>query len=265
MRNILSTIVDTKHEEVATAQQQLPLSAIRAQAEQSDDAPRGFYNALRQRVQADKAGVIAEVKKASPSKGIIRADFDPAAIAQSYAQHGATCLSVLTDVQYFQGSAAYLQQARAACHLPVLRKDFMVDAYQIYEARALGADCILLIVACLDDAQLHDFEALAHELDMDVLVEVHNEAEAERALRLQTPLLGINNRDLTTFTVSLDTTLRLKQQIVGADTLLVTESGIASQADVQHMRDHDVHCFLIGESFMRATEPGVALADFFAE
>lgn len=262
MSNILTRIVATKHEEVTSAKKTLPLAAVREQAEQSDDAPRGFYRVLQHQVQTGSAGVIAEVKKASPSKGIIRADFNPAAIAQSYAQHGATCMSVLTDTPYFQGSPAYLQQARAVCNLPVLRKDFMVDAYQIYEARAMGADCILLIVSCLDDAQLRDFEALAHELGMDVLVEVHNEAETERALRLQSPLLGINNRDLTTFTVSLDTTLRLKK-MAGNDKLLVTESGIASQADVQHMRDNGVHCFLIGESFMRADEPGVALVDFF--
>lgn len=262
MSNILSTIVATKHEEIATAQRTLPLAALREQAEHSDETPRGFYRALRQQVQAGSAGVIAEIKKASPSKGIIRADFDPAAIAKSYAQHGAACMSVLTDEKYFQGSAAYLQQARAACSLPALRKDFMVDAYQIYEARAMGADCVLLIVACLDNAQLRDFETLAHELGMDVLVEVHNEAETERALRLQSPLLGINNRDLTTFKVSLETTLRLKR-MVSNDRLLVTESGIAGSEDVQRMRENDVHCFLIGEAFMRADEPGQALAGFF--
>lgn len=262
-RNILTQITDTKREDVAKAQKVLPLSLVREQAEQSEDAPRGFADALRQSIDQGRAGVIAEIKKASPSKGVIRPDFDPPRFAASYAEHGASCLSVLTDIPYFQGSPEFLKQARAACALPALRKDFMVDPYQIYEARVMGADCILLIVACLDNAQLRDFEALAHELGMDVLVEVHNEAEMERALPLRSPLLGVNNRDLTTFTVSLDTTLRLKK-MAPADKLLITESGIASANDVQHMRANDVHCFLIGESFMRADDPGKALHEMFA-
>ena len=202
--------------------------------------------------------MIAEIKKASPSKGVLREHFVPADIAASYERHGAAALSVLTDVQFFQGSQAYLQQARAACALPVLRKDFMVDAYQVFEARAIGADCILLIAACLDDAQMADLEAQAHALGMAVLVEVHDGAELDRALRLKTPLMGINNRNLRTFEVTLDTTLELLPQ-VPADRLLVTESGILGRADVQRMRDAGVHAFLVGEAFMRAADPGAAL------
>jgi indole-3-glycerol phosphate synthase len=218
---------------------------------------------MRAKIAAGQAAVIAEVKKASPSKGVLRADFVPADIAQSYAEHGAACLSVLTDRQFFQGEPDFLKQARASCQLPVLRKDFMVDPYQIYESRAMGADCILLIAACLDDAQMADLEAIALALDMSVLVEVHDAPELERALKLKTPLLGINNRNLRTFEVSLDTTLALKKN-VPTDKLLVTESGILSAADVQRMRGEGVHAFLVGEAFMRAPDPGEALAALFA-
>jgi len=223
---------------------------------------RGFEAALRSKINAGGAGVIAEVKKASPSKGVLREHFEPASIASSYAAHGAACLSVLTDQRFFQGADAYLQQARAACALPVLRKDFMVDEFQVVQARALGADCILLIVACLDDAQMADLEACARALGMDVLVEVHDGAELDRALRLRTRLVGINNRNLRTFDVTLDTTLGLLPR-VPADRLLVTESGITGVADVQRMRAAGVHAFLVGEAFMRAPEPGVALAKLF--
>ena len=223
---------------------------------------RDFVGALRAKIAAGQSAVIAEVKKASPSKGVLREHFVPAEIAASYARHGAACLSVLTDRQFFQGDAAYLQQARAACSLPVLRKDFMVDAYQVDEARAWGADCILLIAACLDDAQLADLEAQALGLGMAVLVEVHDAGELDRALRLKTPLLGINNRNLKTFEVTLDTTLGLLPR-VPAERLLVTESGILGRADVQRMRDAGVHTFLVGEAFMRADDPGAALADLF--
>ena len=206
--------------------------------------------------------VIAEIKKASPSKGVLRDNFIPADIAQSYAEHGAACLSVLTDASFFQGSVDFLKQARASCDLPVLRKDFMVSAYQVYESRAMGADCILLIAACLDDAQMKDFEAIARSLDMAVLVEVHDEAELARALKLKTPLIGINNRNLRTFEVSLDTTLGMLKD-VPADRILVTESGILSRADVEKMREAQVHAFLVGEAFMRATDPGLALSELF--
>jgi indole-3-glycerol phosphate synthase len=218
---------------------------------------------MRAKIAAGLPAVIAEVKKASPSKGILRPDFIPADIAQSYAEHGAACLSVLTDQQFFQGSIDYLKQARASCDLPVLRKDFMVDAYQVYEARAMGADCILLIAACLDDAQMKSLEALAMSLDMAVLVEVHDRAELDRALKLKTPLLGINNRNLKTFEVSLDATLGMLKD-VPADRLLVTESGITTAADVQRMRTAGVQAFLVGEAFMRADDPGQALAQLFA-
>jgi indole-3-glycerol phosphate synthase len=224
---------------------------------------RDFVGAMRAKIAAGLPAVIAEVKKASPSKGILRPDFIPADIAQSYAEHGAACLSVLTDLQFFQGSIDYLKQARASCDLPVLRKDFMVDAYQVYEARAMGADCILLIAACLDDAQMKSMEALAMSLDMAVLVEVHDHAELERALKLKTPLLGINNRNLKTFEVSLDATLGMLKD-VPADRLLVTESGITTAADVQRMRTAGVQAFLVGEAFMRADDPGQALAQLFA-
>jgi indole-3-glycerol phosphate synthase len=218
---------------------------------------------MRRKISAGQPAVIAEVKKASPSKGVLREDFIPADIAQSYAEFGAACLSVLTDKQFFQGSVDYLKQARASCDLPVLRKDFMVDAYQVYEARAMGADCILLIAACLEDAQMAELEATAHSLDMAVLVEVHDAPELQRALRLKTPLVGINNRNLRTFEVSLNTTLDMLKD-VPADRLLVTESGILNRSDVQTMRAAHVNAFLVGEAFMRAKEPGEALAELFA-
>jgi indole-3-glycerol phosphate synthase len=223
---------------------------------------RDFVGALRAKIAQGQPAVIAEIKKASPSKGVLRDDFIPADIAQSYAEHGAACLSVLTDVQFFQGEVDYLKQARASCQLPVLRKDFMVDPYQIYESRAMGADCVLLIAACLDDAQMKDLEAIALGLDMAVLVEVHDGAELDRALRLKTPLVGINNRNLQTFAVSLDTTLGLKAQVPG-DRLLVTESGIQTRDDVLRMGAAGVNAFLVGEAFMRAPEPGEALAALF--
>ena len=261
MSDILNRIVAIKHEEVAAARRQHDLASLRREAEARTDV-RGFEAALRAKVAAGQAAVIAEVKKASPSKGVLREHFVPAEIAASYQQGGAACLSVLTDRPFFQGDAAYLQQARAACALPVLRKDFMVDEYQVFEARAMGADCILLIAACLDDAQMADLEATAHALGMAVLVEVHDGAELDRALRLKTPLLGINNRNLRTFEVTLDTTLGLLDR-VPADRLLVTESGILNRADVLRMREAGVHAFLVGEAFMRADDPGQALAALF--
>lgn len=266
MSDILNKIVATKREEVAAAKKKLPLEAMRADAE-SRVLTRDFVGALRDKVAAGRAAVIAEVKKASPSKGVLREDFIPADIAQSYAEGdgkvSAACLSVLTDRQYFQGSADYLKQARASCDLPVLRKDFLVDPYQVYEARAMGADAILLIAACLDDAQMAEFEAIARGLDMAVLVEVHDRGELQRALKLKTPLVGVNNRNLRTFEVSLNTTLDLLPELP-ADRLLITESGILSRADVQTMRGAGVNAFLVGEAFMRAEEPGLALAELFA-
>ncbi len=261
MSDILNKIVATKREEIALALKKTPLAVMREDAE-SRLLTRDFEGALRRKIAAGLPAVIAEVKKASPSKGVIRADFIPADIAQSYAEHGAACLSVLTDRQYFQGSPDYLKQARASCDLPVLRKDFMVDPYQVYEARAMGADCILLIAACLDDAQMAELEAIAHGLNMAVLVEVHDRAELERALKLKTPLVGINNRDLRSFEVSLDTTLGMLAD-VPADRLLVTESGILKREDVRLMREHGVNAFLVGEAFMRQPEPGAALAELF--
>ena len=266
MSDILNKIVAVKHEEVAAAKKRLPLSAMRADAE-SRVLTRDFEGALRAKIAKGQAAVIAEVKKASPSKGVLRADFEPADIAQSYMEGdgkvSAACLSVLTDRQFFQGQPDYLKQARASTTLPVLRKDFMVDAYQIYESRAMGADAILLIAACLDDAQMADFEAIARSLDMAVLVEVHDRAELERALQLKTRLVGINNRNLRTFEVTLDTTLGMLKD-VPQDRLLVTESGILKPADVKTMRDAGVHAFLVGEAFMRADDPGLALAKLFA-
>lgn len=262
MSDILQKIVAVKHEEVAAALGKKSLATMRADAE-SRVLTRDFEGAMRNKIAAGQAAVIAEVKKASPSKGILRADFIPADIAQSYAEHGAACLSVLTDKQFFQGSVDYLKQARASCDLPVLRKDFMVDAYQVYEARAMGADAILLIAACLDDAQMADLEAIARSLDMAVLVEVHDREELARALKLKTRLVGINNRNLRTFEVTLQTTLEMLPD-VPADRLLVTESGILKVEDVQRMRDANVHAFLVGEAFMRAKEPGEALAQLFA-
>jgi indole-3-glycerol phosphate synthase len=262
--------VAVKREEVAAGLKKKSLAAMREDAE-SRVMTRDFVGALRAKIAAGQAAVIAEVKKASPSKGVIRADFVPADIAQSYAvgdtDHGgktsAACLSVLTDRQFFQGSIDYLKQARASCTLPVLRKDFMIDPYQVYEARAIGADCILLIAACLGDAQMAELEAVALGLGMAVLVEVHDAAELQRALRLKTPLVGINNRNLRTFEVSLDTTLGMLAD-VPEGRLLVTESGIATRDDVQRLRAAGVNAFLVGERFMRAEEPGEALAALFA-
>ncbi|MEY2620995.1 MAG: Indole-3-glycerol phosphate synthase [Pseudomonadota bacterium] len=261
MSDILQKIVAVKREEIAAGLKKKSLAAMREDAE-SRILTRDFEGALRAKIKAGQAAVIAEVKKASPSKGVLRADFVPADIAQSYAEHGAACLSVLTDQQFFQGCNDFLKQARASCDLPVLRKDFMVDPYQVFEARAIGADCILLIAACLSDAQMQELEAVAGHLGMAVLVEVHDATELQRALKLKTPLLGINNRNLRTFEVTLNTTLGMLAD-VPADKLLITESGILQRSDVQTMRDAGVHAFLVGEAFMRAEDPGAALADLF--
>ena len=261
MSDILDKIVAVKREEIAAAKARRDEASLRREAEALGGV-RDFVGALRGEIAAGRAGVIAEVKKASPSKGVLREHFVPAEIAVSYERGGAACLSVLTDERFFQGSAEFLKQARAACALPVLRKDFMVDPYQVFEARAMGADCILLIAACLDDTQMAELEAQAMALGMAVLVEVHDGAELDRALKLKTPLVGINNRNLRTFEVSLDTTLGLLPR-VPADRLLVTESGILGRADVERMRAADVHAFLVGEAFMRAPDPGAALADLF--
>ena len=262
MSDILDKIVAVKREEVAAALKQKSLAVVRADAE-SRVLTRDFEGAMRAKIAAGQAAVIAEIKKASPSKGVLRADFIPADIAQSYAEHGAACLSVLTDKQFFQGSVDFLKQARASCDLPVLRKDFMIDTYQVYEARAMGADAILLIAACLDDAQMAEMEAVARSLDMAVLVEVHDKAELERALKLKTRLVGINNRNLKTFEVSLQTTLDMLPD-VPVDRLLVTESGIQTPEDVLRMREAKVNAFLVGEAFMRSSEPGEALSKLFA-
>lgn len=266
MSDILDKILAVKADEVAAARKHRDLYSLRNEVESDGDARRslrGFEQALRAKIVAGQAGVIAEVKKASPSKGVLRADFQPAAIARSYAEHGAACLSVLTDVNFFQGSSEYLRQARAACDLPILRKDFMVDLYQVYEARAMGADAILLIVAALDHGLMAELEACALELGMDVLVEVHDGEELDAALQLRTPLVGINNRNLRTFDVTLDTTLGLLAAIP-PERLVVTESGILGPQDVQRMRDANVHAFLVGEAFMRAENPGQELARLFA-
>ncbi|PUE44530.1 indole-3-glycerol-phosphate synthase [Limnohabitans sp. 2KL-1] len=262
MSDILDKIVAVKREEVAAALAKKSLAMVRADAE-SRVLTRDFEGALRAKIAAGQAAVIAEIKKASPSKGVLRQEFIPADIAQSYAEHGAACLSVLTDKQFFQGSVDFLKQARASCDLPVLRKDFLIDVYQVYEARAMGADAILLIAACLDDAQMAEMEAVARSLDMAVLVEVHDRAELDRALKLKTRLVGINNRNLKTFEVSLQTTLDMLPA-VPADRLLVTESGIQTPEDVKRMRAAKVNAFLVGEAFMRASEPGEALAKLFA-
>ena len=262
MSDILKKILAVKAQEVAESQAVKPLAAMRAAAEQA--APvRDFVGAIRGKISSGHAAVIAEIKKASPSKGVLRAEFNPAEIAASYARHGAACLSALTDEQFFQGSAEYLKQARAACALPVLRKDFIVHEYQIYQARAMGADAILLIAAALDVAQMKAFEALAHRLGMAVLVEVHNGAELDAALQLTTPLIGVNNRNLRSFEVSLQTTLDLLPRIPN-DRIVVTESGILKAEDVKLMRGHQVHAFLVGEAFMRAEDPGVELARVFS-
>ncbi|MBD7959959.1 MULTISPECIES: indole-3-glycerol phosphate synthase TrpC [Comamonas] len=266
MSDILQKICEVKVQEVAAAQRAIALAEMRRDAE-SRISTRDFVGALRAKIAKGQAGVIAEVKKASPSKGVIRADFDPADIAQSYmvgnGKISAACLSVLTDRQFFQGQPDYLKQARASTLLPVLRKDFMIDPYQIYESRVMGADCVLLIAACLDDAQMAEMEQIACSLDMAVLVEVHDGKELERALKLKTPLVGINNRNLRTFEVDIQTSITLKQE-VPADRLLVTESGILTQDDVQRLRGAGIDAFLVGEAFMRAPEPGEALAKLFA-
>ena len=263
--DILKKIIAVKHEEVAAAGKGLPLSAVRAAAESAgrDNPARDFAGAVVARATAGQSAVIAEIKKASPSKGVLRADFRPAEIAADYATHGAACLSVLTDRQFFQGAPEYLQAARAACALPVLRKDFLVAPYQVFEARAMGADAILLIAAALDLPTLRDFEAIAQALGMTVLVEVHDAAELELALELETPLVGINNRNLRTFEVSLQTTLDLLPRIPAGRTV-VTESGILAPADVALMQQHDIHAFLVGEAFMRAAHPGEALHALFS-
>ena len=265
MADILNQILDVKKDEVAAARKYQSLISLRDEVESDHDAKtqlRGFEAALRAKIANGNAAVIAEVKKASPSKGILRADFRPAEIAQSYTAHGAACLSVLTDVNFFQGSPEYLQQARAACAIPALRKDFMIDPYQIYQARKWGADAILLIVAALDHGLMADLEACAHELGMSVLVEVHNAEELDAALKLKTALLGINNRNLRTFEVTLDTTLGLLPRI-SADKLVITESGILNADDVKRMRDANVHSFLVGEAFMRVENPGAELQKLF--
>lgn len=262
MSDILKKILDTKHAEVAAAMAQKPLIMMRSESENAD-APRDFVGAIRTKIAAGKPAVIAEIKKASPSKGVIREDFRPAEIAATYAAHGAACLSVLTDTPYFQGSPAYLKQARAACNIPVLRKDFMISPYQVYEARAMGADCILLIVAALDLTRMKELESLAHDLGMAVLVEVHDGEELDLALQLDTPLIGINNRNLRTFEVTLDTTLGLLGRIP-QNRIVVTESGIFTPEDVALMRNNNVHTFLVGEAFMRQPDPGLELARVFA-
>lgn len=265
MSDILNKILAVKADEVATAKKYRDLASLRREVEGDADLRanlRGFEAGMRRQIAAGKAGVIAEIKKASPSKGVLRADFQPAQIADSYARHGAACLSVLTDVQFFQGHVDYLKQARANCDLPVIRKDFIVDMYQIYEAREMGADAVLLIVSALDHGLMAELEACALELGMDVLVEVHDGEELTAALKLKTALVGINNRNLRTFEVTLDTTLGLLPRIPG-DKLVVTESGILGPADVKRMREADVHAFLVGEAFMRAPDPGVELARLF--
>ncbi len=266
MSDILQRILARKREEIAERKARVPLATLR---KRSADMPpaRGFAAALRARVDAGQAAVIAEVKKASPSKGLIRADFDPAGIARAYAAAGAACLSVLTDIDFFQGSDAYLREAREACDLPVLRKDFTVDKYQVHEARAIGADAILLIAAALDNAALANLHALAIEVGLDVLVEVHDAVDLQRALPLPVEartLIGVNNRDLRTFETSIETTLTLKGA-VPRDRLLVTESGIATRNDVARLRKAGVHAFLVGETFMRADDPGAGLARLFGE
>jgi len=267
MSDILDKIVATKKIEVARCLQKISLANQFDQAKANNqDAllkPRGFIKAIEDKISAGNAGVITEIKRASPSKGILRDNFIPAEIAQSYEKHGAACLSVLTDVEYFQGCNDYLKQARAACSIPVLRKDFTIDPYQVYEARAIGADAILLIVACLELNQMKELEACAHELGLDVLVEVHNGPELEQALELKTPLLGINNRNLKTFEVTLQTTLSL-MSMVPSNKTLVTESGILNRSDVELMRSNQINAFLVGEAFMRAADPGVALSGLFS-
>jgi indole-3-glycerol phosphate synthase len=261
MANILDTIIATKFEEIKESQKIKSLEELKDEVK-SASQPRGFVKAIETQLSKNKAAVIAEIKKASPSKGVIRENFNPKEIAISYEKGGATCLSVLTDQKYFQGHADYLKEARATCSLPVLRKDFMVDTYQIYEARAMGADCILLIVAALPLDLMQELEEITHSLGMNVLVEVHNQEELDLALELKTPLLGINNRNLKTFDVSLDTTFDLIKNI-SSDKIIVTESGIFSSNDVKLMQDHHVNTFLIGEAFMRESDPGTSLKNLF--
>ncbi len=262
MSNILTKILARKVEEITQRQSQTSINELQQRIQQASTV-RGFVNALQNKISSNQSAVIAEIKKASPSKGVIRPDFNPPEIARSYQQGGAACLSVLTDVDFFQGSDVYLQQARAACSLPVIRKDFIIDTYQIHEARALEADCILLIVAALDQPQLLDLYQCAQELSLDVLVEVHDEAEMERALRIDLPMVGINNRNLRTFETSLQTTINMLS-MVPDNCFVVTESGIHSQADVALMRSHQVNAFLVGEAFMRAPDPGSELAAIFS-
>lgn len=262
MSDILNKILDTKVTEIAASKAKIDDEAIKKLAEAQED-PRDFVGSIHQKVLDKQPAVIAEIKKASPSKGVIREDFNPAEIANSYEKAGAACLSVLTDVDYFQGSADYLKEARAACNLPVLRKDFIIDPYQVYEARAMGADCILLIVAALDVIQMRLLEDTAHELGMAVLVEVHDADELELALQLETPLIGINNRNLRTFDVTLQTTLDLLKALP-EDRFVITESGIFTPEDVKLMMDNDVNAFLVGEAFMRQPDPGVELARVFS-
>ena len=259
--DILKKIIDRKFQEVTDRSSHLSLQQLELRLPEADP-PRGFHHALEAKLESGVSAVIAEIKKASPSKGIIRADFDPEAIARSYAAAGAACLSVLTDADFFQGSEAYLQQARSACELPVIRKDFLVQPYQVVESRVIGADCVLLIVAALDDVQLQELHQLAVELGMDVLVEVHDRDELRRALRLKPRIVGINNRDLRTFSVDLDTTIALLGDVPD-DCVVITESGILNPMDVALMRDNGVHGFLVGEAFMRADDPGIALHQLF--
>ncbi|MBT8120468.1 MAG: indole-3-glycerol phosphate synthase TrpC [Gammaproteobacteria bacterium] len=259
--DILVKILNRKHEEVAERSASVSIDDLKQQCE-SADAVRGFISSIENKINNNRSAVIAEIKKASPSKGLLRENFEAAEIARSYAENGAACLSVLTDKDYFQGDEEYLKQARAACQLPVIRKDFIIDPYQVYEARAINADCILLIVSALDDGDLQALFDLAHELGMDVLMEVHDEQEMLRALKTGARLIGINNRNLRTFATSLDTTLSMVN-MVSDDHILVTESGIHSRADVELMRDNGVSAFLVGEAFMRAENPGEKLAELF--
>lgn len=259
--DILKKILQRKQQEIAERSKRLPINLLQQLAENADPV-RGFVEAIERKLVAGHSAVIAEIKKASPSKGVLRADFRPAEIALSYENGGAACLSVLTDQDFFQGHEEYLKQARTACQLPVIRKDFIIDPYQVFEARAIGADCILLIVAALDDVQLEQLSQLAIQLDMDVLVEVHNEEELHRAMVLNLPLIGINNRDLHTFETSLETTIKLLN-FIPDETIVITESGILGKEDVALMREHGVNGFLVGEAFMRADEPGEALANLF--
>jgi indole-3-glycerol phosphate synthase len=262
MTDILQEIVRVKHAELAQAKKRISLDAMRDDA-LSRVMTRDFVGAIRAKTNASLPAVIAEVKKASPSKGVLRKDFIAADIAQSYAEHGAACLSVLTDKQFFQGGVDYLKQARASCDLPVLRKDFMVDIYQIYESRSMGADCILLIAACLEDSEMSEFEQVADKLGMSVLVEVHDDKELDRALKLKTPLIGINNRNLRTFQVDLNTTIEMIEKVRESKRILVSESGIQSPEDVAKLSSAGVGAFLVGEAFMRAADPGLAMAELF--